>query len=396
MEKPVIPAEEFAARQAAVQAAMKESGLDVLICYSDDGAVFGPEYTRWLFNYQPHFEPALTVIPASGESWILTGIESEEYVYVSSYCQNVKVVDAFVYESHEFPFSSSSSLGTQIQAILEGKDLKGLSVGIAGINRIPHGVYKQLQSVFGVEEFPSADDIFIELRKIKSPAEIEVIRYAYHIAQQGILAAISALEVGKTEREIAAEAELVMRQLGSEGMGIDTMVASGPDHSRPIIARTSHRKIADNELVVFTFAPRYEGYHAAIARPILVGDVAPEIVHAVETAIEAGQAGQAMLRPGVAGKEVDSAARAVAIENGLGENFVYTGAHSIGVAEFEPPSLASTYEDLLEPNMVFSIDIPLFFASWGGLRYESGFLITEDGPEPLQDLPAEVTRINVQ
>lgn len=395
MNKPVIPAEEFASRQAAVQAAMRESGLDLIIAYSDDGAVFGQEYTRWLFDYQPHFEPALTLIPAEGECCILTGVESEEYVYASSYCQNVRVVDAFVYESHEFPFSSPSSLGSQIRAALEGADLKETRVAIAGIERIPHGVYVQLQQIFDREDFPSADGIFIELRQIKSPAEIEVIRYAYHIAQKGIEAALDALELGKTEREIASEAEKVMRALGSEGMGIDTMVASGVKNSRPIIARTTHRPIEDNELVVFTFAPRYEGYHAAIARPIIIGKPDPRIVKAVETAIAAQEAGREKLRVGEIGSEVDKAARGVAEEAGFGENFVYTGAHSVGVAEFEPPSLASTYDKQLRPNMVFSIDIPLFFGDWGGLRYESGYLLTEDGPEPLQTLKDEVTRVTL-
>ena len=33
--------------------------------------------------------------------------------------------------------------------------------------------------------------------------------------------------------------------------------------------------------------------------------------------------------------------------------------------------------------MVFSVEIPLFLNDWGGMRYESGFLITEAGCEPL-------------
>ena len=74
MDKPTIPSSEYAERHKRVQAEMQRRKLDVVICYSDDGAVFGQEYTRWLFNYQPHFEPALTVIPAEGESWIFTGI----------------------------------------------------------------------------------------------------------------------------------------------------------------------------------------------------------------------------------------------------------------------------------------------------------------------------------
>ena len=42
------------------------------------------------------------------------------------------------------------------------------------------------------------------------------------------------------------------------------------------------------------------------------------------------------------------------------------------------------------PGMVFSIDIPIFFASWGGLRVEDGFLVTESGAEPLQSCPKSI------
>lgn len=392
MEKPTIPSREYSLRQQRLQQEMQKSGLDAVICYSDDGAVFGQEYTRWLFNYQPHFEPALTVVPASGESWILTGIESEEYVYESSECKNVKVVDAFVYESHEFPFSTSYSLGSQISEILGSTTLSELKVGIAGLNRIPHPTFTQLQKVFEVGTFESAEEIFTSLRLVKSEAETQVIRYAYYIAQKGIETAISAIEVGKPERAIAAEAEYVMRSLGSEGMGIDTMVASGARLTRPIIARTTQKQVENNELVTLTFAPRYEGYHAAIARPVTVGNVDGTIITAVETAMAAQEAGQELLRPGTSGHQIDATARKVVADAGYGENFVYTGAHSIGVAEFEPPSLSSSYREPLAENMIFSIDIPMFLASWGGMRYESGYIVGAEGGEALQSLSHEIIR----
>src|SRR5699024_3490251 len=121
-------------------------------------------------------------------------------------------------------------------------------------------------------------------------------------------------------------------------------------------------------------------------------EVAVDVEIVVAAAIKSQKAGREQLRPGTAGNEVDAAARAVAGEHGLAENFVYTGAHSIGVSEFEPPSLASTYTEPLEENMVFSIDIPLFFAPWGGLRYESGYVIGANGAEPRQSLSEDVIR----
>jgi Xaa-Pro aminopeptidase len=66
----------------------------------------------------------------------------------------------------------------------------------------------------------------------------------------------------------------------------------------------------------------------------------------------------------------------------------------VGVVEFEPPILTSWHEEPLEPGMVFSVDIPMFGAPWGGLRIEDGFLVGPDGAEPLVSLSRELRRIS--
>ncbi len=42
--------------------------------------------------------------------------------------------------------------------------------------------------------------------------------------------------------------------------------------------------------------------------------------------------------------------------------------------------------------MVISIDIPMSNTDWGGLRVESGYLITEDGCERLDGTPTLIRR----
>lgn len=393
MNYPVISEAEFRQRQINLKNKMKEEGYDLLILYANDGAVFGQEYTRWLFNYQPHFEDACVLMPAEGEAVLLTGYESQEYIYTASYCHNVNVVEEFNYGAHDFPFAEVVTLKQSIDQVQNeyGREFK--KIGIAGLDKMPHAFYVQLEEILGKGTMLPADSLVMDLRLIKTEDEIKVIEHAYYIAESGVKAAIEAIAVGKTERQIAAEAEYVMRSLGSEGMGIDTMVASGKKNSAPIIARTSFRKIENNELVVLTIAPRYEGYHAAIARPVIVGEVDKEVESAIQAAIAAQAAAQKLLKPGSEGYEIDAASRKVAEEAGLGKHFVYTGGHSIGVSEFEPPSLNEQFKEPIKENMVFSVDIPLFFNSWGGFRYENGFHITKDGARPLQSLKDEIIRL---
>ncbi|MFD0715577.1 M24 family metallopeptidase [Paenibacillus sp. GCM10027626] len=392
-QRPVIPQEEFLSRQRQVQALLKERQLDLFIAYADDRVVFGPAHARWLFNYAPHFEPCCIFIPVEGEAVLLTGPESEHYVYATSYCRNVKVVSEFAHPDEEYPYAEVTSMERVMQQFRKQLDREIRSVGIAGMESLPHKLYKAFCSMFGEEAMTEIEHDVTKLRAVKSENEIRVIEYAYTIAEQGLQAAVRSIAEGRSERDVAAEAEYAMRRCGSEGMGIDTIVASGVHNTHPILARTSLRTIRRGDIVLLTLAPRYEGYHGALGMPIVMGTPSKEVESAMAAAIEAQQAAQEALRPGTAGCAVDRAARQAIERAGLQNHFVYSGIHSIGVIEFEPPILTSVYDDIIQENMVFSIDIPLFFASWGGMRLERGFHVTKDGARPLQTIMPEMIRL---
>jgi len=139
--------------------------------------------------------------------------------------------------------------------------------------------------------------------------------------------------------------------------------------------------------VLLTVAPRYAGYHGAIGRPVLVGDPGDEIRRAVDVACRAQEACFQAMCPGVEGRAVERVGRQIVEEAGLGSYFLYSGLHSLGVIEFEPPIFGPSSNARLHRDMVVSVDIPMSNAPWGGLRVEDGFLIAEDGAERLNDTP---------
>ena len=384
---PTIPEAEFTTRRDLLRAAMAEERIDLFIAYSDDRATFGQQHSRYLFNYQPHFEPAFSIIPADGEAQIATGPESDQFVLSTSWCRQVRVVDLFAHADEEYPHTAVHAMADLLASLSDGG-----RVAIAGLDALPHRAWRALRSATSAEIVDGAA-LLMRLRAVKSPAEIAVIRHAYRIAEAGTMAALRAIAPGISEREVAAEAELVMRRLGSEGMGIDTIVAAGSERTRPILARTTTKPIPAGDHVLLTIAPRYEGYHGAIGRVAAVGTIRPEIEAAVAVAIMAQDAVVAALKPGATGSRVDRIARDVCRAAGLEQYFAYSGVHSVGVAEFEPPILTSWYTEPLAAGMVFSIDIPVFGAPWGGLRIEDGFLIGPEGSEPLQGLPREIHRV---
>jgi len=363
--------------------------LDLIVAYADDRATFGPAHARWLAGFPVHFEPVCILVPRQGDPVMLCGPESDQYALLSGQIADVRVLKEFTHPDEDYPYARIQSLSEVILDVVSSHD-QVQRVGLAGRGLMGSEILYALQKALNVQ-WVDVENAMCDLRAIKSVAELDVIRYAYKIAEQGLMAAVDTIQVGVTEREVAAEAEAAMRRAGAEGTGIDTIVASGPN-TRPILARSTFRRIQDDELVLLTVAPRYEGYHGAIGRPVLVGDPGQEIRRAVEVACRAQEACFQAMHSGAEGRQIEAMGRKVVQDTGLGSYFLYSGLHSVGVVEFEPPIFGPSSDGRLTENMVISVDIPMFNAPWGGLRVEDGFLITGSGAERLNKTPYKIQK----
>ena len=387
---PTIPASEFPLRWRKVQAMMAEQGLDFLVAYADDRATFGPAHARWLADFPVHFEPACVLMPSQGMPVMLVGPESDEYARLVGQIADVRVLREFTHPNEDYPYAKIQPLAEIMAEIGRGAPA-AKRVGLGGRGLIGADLMAALRAALPDVTWIDVEDALCDLRARKSPAEIAVIRHAYKIAEAGFAAGVAAIQPGVMERAVAAEIEAAMRRAGSEGTGIDTIVASGPN-TRPILARTTFRPIGADDLVLLTIAPRYEGYHAAIGRVVLVGNPGAEIRRALDVAIRAQQACADALRPGIEGRAVEAIGRKIVADGNLGQYFLYSGVHSVGVIEFEPPIFGPSSPAALKEDMVISIDIPMFNTPWGGLRIESGYLITASGAELLHDTPLQIQK----
>jgi Xaa-Pro aminopeptidase len=277
---------------------MDREKLDLLVAYADDRAVFGPAHARWLANFPVHFEPVCILLFQQGPPIMLCGPETREYALLAGRVSDVRVLREFTHPNEDYPFSTIQSLAEIVgEAIPDTASVH--RIGLAARGLMNADLLASFGASFPRAEWADVENAMCDVRARKSPAELAVIRYAYRIAEAGLNAGVNAISVGATEREVAAEVESAMRRLGAEGTGIDTIVASGPN-SRPILARSTFRAIQADELVLLTIAPRYEGYHAAIGRAVLVGNPGEEIRRAVEVAWQAQEACFHAMRPGIA------------------------------------------------------------------------------------------------
>ncbi len=114
-------------------------------------------------------------------------------------------------ENSRVPVEYFKKGGADLYEKLKAFNLKRL--GIEG--RTSYSSVQSLKEKVGVEEFAVVDDVIKELRMVKTPEEIEVIKRACQIADKAMLVAIEEVrEGGVREREVAAKMEYVMKMEG--------------------------------------------------------------------------------------------------------------------------------------------------------------------------------------
>ena len=219
-----------------------------------------------------------------------------------------------------------------------------------------------------------------EIRAIKDQEEIEAIRKAVALADETSEYLREYIRPGLTEREVAWEAEVYMRQHGAEKMAFDLIVAGGPNGAMPH-ATTTERALREGEPIVIDIGARVESYHSDLTRTIYLGEPDTrfqEIYALVRRAQESALEG---IRAGMRGKEADGLARQVIEEAGYGEYFGHGLGHGVGLAIHEKPRVTQRSEEELQPGMILTVEPGIYIPDWGGVRIEDMVVIREVGVE---------------
>jgi Xaa-Pro aminopeptidase len=242
--------------------------------------------------------------------------------------------------------------------------------------------YCRLQEALPQTELISLPNLINDLRSIKDPTEISLIRTAVEIADKAWASMLNQLEIGQTEEEIALELEFIMRRAGASGTSFDFIVASGRRSALPH-GRASSKKIQKGEFITVDFGAVYQGYCSDITRTVIMGEPDERQKEIYELVLAANYAGIKAVKPGLKGKEVDAVARNIIEKAGYGEFFGHGLGHSVGLSVHEGPNLNMREERTLEPGMIVTIEPGIYIPDWGGVRIEDMVLITEQGCEVL-------------
>jgi len=254
--------------------------------------------------------------------------------------------------------------------------LRGLGSRAVGYDALSSETVRRMRSRL-VASLRSAPDLMLEVRKIKFPDELRAMRRSARMAARGMRCVEECISPGRSELEIAAEAEREMRLAGSEGTPFGTIVASGPNSWMPH-ACTGTRKLRRGDLVVVDLGATFMGYASDMSRTFSIN--APERSERLIRAVKRAQsAGLSVVRDGATAREVYGRTRGVISGEGYLRYYLHGAGHGVGMDIHEPPSLAPTSNEVLKKGMVITVEPGIYVPNVGGARWEDTVEVTGSG-----------------
>jgi Xaa-Pro dipeptidase len=349
-----VRAELRAAGQGAV---LVEAGVDMRY-------LGGP---RWGLSERP----LLLMIPREGEPLLIGPAFEEGTLHARSGPLDFELR---TWEEHESPYAlAAASLGERggSEAVAVGASTRAFV--IEGLRGADPG--REL----GLEADPVA-----ACRRVKSPAELALLRRANEATKAALALAAAHAETGMHERELAEIVRSAQLAAGLEDVWV--LALFGPNAAYPH-GTPEGRELAEGDLILVDTGGFLHGYASDITRTWAFpepGAIDGERRRAWEVVREAQSAALAAIRPGARCAEVDAAARAVVAAAGFDGDYAHFShrlGHGIGMQVHEPPYLVREGERRLEPGNTMSDEPGLYLAGSFGVRLEDIVAVTEEGAE---------------
>lgn len=245
-------------------------------------------------------------------------------------------------------------------------------------------------------EVKNLNPILDEMRSVKSPREIALIRRASQIAGLGLMEAMRSTEPGVTEYQLDAAARYVFLVNDARLEGYRSITASGTDNINNMHYFRNTSTLKDGDLVLMDYAPDYRYYVSDIGRVWPVnGKYNAWQRELLQFVLEFHKAVLSRIRPGVTAAQIhdeakkamepvfartkfskpiyEKAARTL-VENGGG-----VFSHTVGMAVHD---VGGYRNGPLKPGQVFSVDPQLWVREENlYLRFEDTVVVTETGVE---------------
>lgn len=240
---------------------------------------------------------------------------------------------------------------------------------------------KLLPMAFPKAELIDAEQAMQAARRVKTPEEVQALRRALVVAEEGLAAGVAALDSGVTVRSLAG-AVLEAEAAGGVSTPATQDAAWVTSKEHPWRRADGEGLVREGDLVALSAGVLADGYVAEVARTLYVGEPTDAVRALYRRRDDLWDRLLQACRPGVT-------------TSGLLDAYQQSGerlpampvAHGLGLG-FDPPVVSPTLRataeaDILEEGMVLAVTAYVWEQGVGAVFTRDAVLITADGAEIL-------------
>lgn len=296
-----FPPAEYAARLAAVRAAMEREGLDALLVGNSGNLC-------WLTGYETVMPSGSTcaIVPRQGQIAMICPDLELSCIELFTEVREVEI------EGWHTGRDVATLIADRLGAVAPAGARVGVELGKIDTYSSPSfdpATVTAVQAALPGRAWVDATLLVPGERLIKTDAELSAMRAAGAYTAAGLDAAVAAVAPGRTDNDLAAAIYQATIAAGSEVMPIDPMVVHGRRAGHmPFL---THRRIPlqDGDAVYLESSGAHLRYTAPLMRTANLGTPSDATRRLAEMALGVVDALLAELRPGRTGDDVAQAAK---------------------------------------------------------------------------------------
>ncbi len=270
---------------------------------------------------------------------------------------------------------------------------KGAKIGLLAVASIPHMFVEYLKKNAPTNEgFVNASDFVDEIRALKSPEELKLMRETAKLQDEQMQAAFAAVKPGMTDQAVKAAALHYGTVRGSEqgwymcaSGPVGTAAVMGPPHQQARVIK------AGDQFTLLAENAGAGGMYTELGRTCVLGKASQEMHDEFAFVMEARAHTLKMLKPGASCKDIWESHNEFMRKHGKPEE-TRLYCHSQGYDMVERPLVRFDETMPLQANMCLAVH-PTYVTSTTYSWACDNFILTETGCERIHAFPEKITEL---